>query len=348
MMEQRRECDVHYRRDPFTGYWSIVAAERDDRPYEFPPRPPRRSDQPCPFCHEQEGRTPPSMAQWSLPGSAFPWDVNVVPNKFPAVCPLPLEPPKGDTWSGADPPWGQSAPTEGMHEVIIESADHRVDWSEFSSDHLALILHAYRHRLRMAAEANLLKWGLVFKNVGPAAGASIEHAHSQLIALRQIPPLVTLRETRAARHWERTGRCLTCDWLEWELEQGDRVVEVGPELAVICPWFSRVAGECWIVPRQHTCHFMDVDGDTVASLSETLAQVIPHILCGEDRAYNMVLQTPPLNCPHPHAGHWTLQLLPRRVAVAGFEWASGCTINTVAPETAARAMHEAIGIRCGV
>ncbi len=337
----------HYRYDPFSDQWTIVAPEREGRPNEFAARAVRRNQSTCPFCLENEGQTPPSTAQWSLPDSPYAWDVRVVPNKFPAVCPVQLDKPHSNHASPF-PRWGEQREAEGVHEVIIESADHRVDWSEFSPAHLALVLQAYRHQLRMAAEAHQLRYGLVFKNVGPAAGASIEHAHSQLLALQEIPPWVTAREARCTQHLEATGRCLTCDWLEWELHEGERIVEANPEFVVVCPWFSRVAGECWIVPRQHTTHFTDSDSDTLASLAESLARWSSYWPCGQERSYNVILQTAPLMEAHAEASHWSIQVLPRRTAVAGFEWATGCTINTLAPETAADAMRSAHSETCRV
>ncbi len=338
MMERRLECGAEYRRDPFTGSWVVLAAGRDARPNEFSARPRERDDAACPFCHEHESVTPPATAQWSLPGSSFPWDVRVVPNKFPAVCPLPLEDSGGLLVDG-EPAWQRAEPVFGMHEVIIESPDHRVDWSEFTVEHLSLVFQAYRQRLQIAAEAHRLRYGLIFKNVGPEAGASIEHAHSQLMALREVPLHVEAREGRSLAHFDRTGCCLTCEWLAWELQQQARIVDVSDEFVTVCPWFSRVAGEFWLVPRRHACHFTDSTGDELVALAGSVLDGIRGMPGESARSYNVLLQTAPLDWSRPESSHWMLQVLPRRVAVAGFEWATGCTINTVAPETAAEAMR---------
>ena len=68
--------------------------------------------------------------------------------------------------------------------MIIESARHVDRMSALSVAELAEVLDAYRERLaHWRDERASFEYGLVFKNLGAAAGASLAHVHSQLIAL---------------------------------------------------------------------------------------------------------------------------------------------------------------------
>ena len=170
------------REDPLTGTSVIIAANRDDRPYEFEIAAPRRVQTTCPFCLGNEDETPPELARYENGRSngASAWSVRVVPNKYPAV--------RTEAGNFAENLTSCEAfPAFGKHEVIVESAEHKTCFAELSRHEARLACLAYRDRLRAASDTDGIKFAHVFKNTGPAAGASLEHVHTQLIALSAVP-----------------------------------------------------------------------------------------------------------------------------------------------------------------
>ena len=68
------------------------------------------------------------------------------------------------------------------------------------------------------------RYVLIFKNHGPAAGATLEHPHSQLIALPIVPTNVTAEIEGCREHFQNKERCIYCDIIRQESGDRARVV----------------------------------------------------------------------------------------------------------------------------
>jgi len=60
----------------------------------------------------------------------------------------------------------------------------------------------------------------------------------------------------------------------------------------------------------------------------------------ERPAYNFVIHTAPAQDGPIEHYHWHIEVIPRVVRVAGFEWSTGIYINPTAPEEAAGFLRE--------
>ena len=78
----------------------------------------------------------------------------------------------------------------GAHEVIIETPEHQLSLATMSQRAVEDVLWAYYFRLMDLKKDFRFKYVLIFKNEGEVAGSSLEHSHSQLIALPIIPKSV--------------------------------------------------------------------------------------------------------------------------------------------------------------
>ncbi|HEY8504146.1 MAG TPA: hypothetical protein VIL46_06155, partial [Gemmataceae bacterium] len=281
-----------FRQDPVTGRWVIIAPERADRPI-LEPRSvaPPSDDLFCPFCAGFEYETPGEVLAFRQPGSPPDqpgWRVRVVPNRYPAVRPADgVGPPRSPSPEGALPDAGEenpaagtppflfrSVPGCGAHEVIIESPEHETQLSRLPAAHVAEVLRAYRDRLRFHARDPGLAYGLVFKNSGAAAGASLEHLHSQLVALPFVPPAVREELDGAARYLAARGRCVFCEMLAAEREAGLRTVREWPRFAAFAPFASRFTYETWLLPRAHRPRFEDTPDEELPELADALRTVL--------------------------------------------------------------------------
>lgn len=312
----------------------IVAPERAHRPHAFERDPPPARRRPCPFCPGNEAETPPEL--FSLREHGAPdqpgWRVRIVPNKFPAV--LPDAAPA----AGREGFYGRRSGF-GAHEVIIEDADHGATLGDLPVERLAELLEVIRRRFLERAADPRFRYVCFFKNHGRAAGATVEHTHSQLVALPLVPPLVAAELAGARRRYRREGRCVFCELAERE-PAGPRLVLEVPGAVSLAPYAARAPYETWLVPRPHQSHFETArDFEPVAAALRATLRKLDRVL--HRPAYNLVLHTAPLQAPALAHYHWHLELIPRLTKLAGFEWGAGLYMNPVPPEEAARRLRDA-------
>ena len=325
-----------YRYDRLHNRWVIVGSQRAGRPHEFEEQVVRRSVDPCPFCAGNEHQTPDALAIY--PGAADNgWSVRVVPNKYPAVEPSPAA-----NGAAGNHELFASRPALGQHEVIIESPRHIASLSELTPDECTLVFSAYRDRLQVLQAAGQFRYVQIFKNVGAAAGASIEHSHSQLLALPHVPLHVADELENCRRYLQQQGQALLSALQQEELARGERIVAESPHLVAFCPWASRFPYEIWIVPRQQQPSFATVPSGEIGEVAALVQELIGCI----ERAlgpvgYNFLLHSQPFDTSRYDYYHWHIELFPRITKVAGFEWSTGVFINTTPPEIAADELRTA-------
>lgn len=329
------------RKDPVSGRWVIVASERRSRPSDFHVETDVRRGGFCPFCEGNEDKTPHQIASYpALKGEATnaQWAVRVVPNKFPALGIEGSLRKRGvgvyDMMNGV-----------GAHEVIIETPAHVTTPTALSDPHFGLVVRAYADRLLDLQRDRRFAYGLVFKNVGRQAGASLEHTHSQLIVTPVVPLQVATEMQCCKQFDDYRGRCLLCDIVMQEIEDGRRVVEQTDNFLVVAPYASRFPFEMWILPKTHSAHFTDMNAPMIAEFASVLRRALSSLEVSlQNPAYNYILHTSPFGVGEIGYYHWHVEIIPRLTRIAGFEWGTGFYINTVAPEEAADYLRKTIAV----
>jgi len=328
-----------FRKDPVVDRWVIISAQRSKRP-----QPPRVTStntvaEPCPFCIGNEWMTPPEISAVREPSTRADspgWRVRVVPNKYPAVIGT------GDLCSRISDLYTATNGV-GAHEVIIENPSHCINMWELNEGQFETVLRVYRER--MAELQKDIRWHhiLLFKNQGGAAGATVAHVHSQLIALPMVPREVNDEWRAVNAHYNRHQRCLYCELIEKELILQSRVIVENNRFLVCCPFAPRFPFETWILPRKHEPFFAKVSDTDLTQLACSLRETLCRLKAAVDHpSFNYVLHSAPLQEKQSEQYHWHLEILPRMTGVAGFEWGSGFYINTVAPEEAAQVLRGAM------
>jgi UDPglucose--hexose-1-phosphate uridylyltransferase len=263
------------------------------------------------------------------------WTLRVVPNKFPA---LRVE---GDLSRSGEGIYDRMNGV-GAHEVLIETPEHVVSTGELTEKQLEDTFWAFRDRINDLKRDRRLRYVIFFKNHGEAAGASLEHSHSQLIALPVIPKRAQEEIDGARRYYEFRERCVYCDIVAQEIDEGTRLIIETDHLIAVAPYAPRFPFETWIIPRKHHSHFEDAEIGTIQSLGSvmrTLMRKIEKVL--EHPAYNIMVHSAPIQEPPIHHYHWHIEIIPKLTRVAGFEWGTGFYINPTPPEESARYLREA-------
>lgn len=328
------------RKDPVIGRWVIVATDRAKRPTDFSrDHVVVRGGRFCPFCPGNESKTPPEVLAYRQSGAANTpgWNLRVIPNKFPA---LRVE---GELNRIGDGMYDRMTGI-GAHEVIIETPDHMQLLSDLPESRIADVFWAFRDRVLDLARDHRLRYIICFKNHGEAAGASLEHTHSQLIALPVVPKRALEELDGSKKYYDFKERCVYCDMIRQEEDDQKRIVVQTDHFIVFCPYASRFPFECCILPRQHSAHFEQTDGPTMQNFGWVVRALLRKLdKTLEHTPYNFMLHTAPVQeGPMPHY-HWHMELIPKLTRVAGFEWGTGFYINPTPPEEAAKFLRE-VGI----
>ncbi|WP_166824410.1 galactose-1-phosphate uridylyltransferase [Thalassoroseus pseudoceratinae] len=316
-----------WRCEPISGDMILFAPDRVRRPHA-------KSDQidwtlPAddPFAEGQEHQTPGEVFALREPGTAANtpgWLVRVVPNKFPALSP-------GSATSSPAGVEFASHPASGVHEVIIECPQRESHLTRRPIEQTRNVLLAYRTRMQSLRDEKSVRHAFVFKNHGRFAGASLLHAHSQLMGFPFVPPMV-LKGLDYAQ--QSTGDAFT-KLIQKELEDGLRVVRTSPQFVVFCPFASRFPYEMWLLPRRRSSHFEQTNNSDLFELADVLRDVLLRLeAVTGDAAYNFVLHSAPFGEEHPNY-RWQIRILPRITGLAGLELGGGTHVNLVLPEDAA-------------
>jgi len=326
------------RKDPIMGRWVIISTERGKRPSDLAVEIPKSRGGFCPLCPGNEDKTPPEVfalrsdnTQPDKPG----WTLRVVPNKFPALVN------EGELNKRGDGIYDLMNGF-GIHEVIIETPAHDATASTLTIEEFKNILLTYRQRMHAFKQDKRFHYISIFKNYGEVAGASLEHPHSQLIALPVVPkqPLEAL--AGAQTYFNYKERCIYCDIIRQELLSKVRVVAENGDFVAIEPFAPRFPFETWVLPLKHYSAFEETPLEKFSSLAELFSCVLKKINNALSfPPFNYMLHTSPLDRSDTEYDHWHFEIIPRLTKVAGFEWGSGFYINPTPPEDAARYLREA-------
>jgi UDPglucose--hexose-1-phosphate uridylyltransferase len=336
------------RRDPLTGTWTIYAPVRQGRPVDFTPAnssPPLQDAADCAFCPGREDRTPPEVWTAAAPDdveAGLAWTVRVVPNLYPAL----EADADGDGAVAVEAPGPYEACTGfGGHEVVIETPRHEEGLADLSPAHARLVVDAFAARLAHWRDDGRTAAVVLFRNQGSMSGASLAHAHTQLIALPRVPDAI-VREignlsTYADAH---QGRCLLCDMADSDAASGLTVYDDGVT-RVLSPWAATSPYLMRVVPYRCASTFSDAPAAELDSLALALtATARAYRDALGDPSFNLVVHTAPFAIERTGVlpFHWHVDLVPRFSCSAGFEVGTGMGINSTGPVAAAELLRSAI------
>lgn len=335
----------------------LVATARSMRPRKAEDpveRDTREHVETCPFCRGNEDKTPPEIARYPEQDE---WDMRIVENLYPVL---------GNDRQNPGLVFGlqQAIDGYGRHEVIVDHFRHGIAIHQMSVPHLKHLFEVYQRRSRELYEMDdRLRYILVFKNFGPAAGASMAHTHSQIIATPVIPQNVYDEVVNSRQYYEKHHRCIFCAMIDEALTfettiydresgkivrkigVGQYVIERGEHFIAIKPFASRYEWEVHILPLQHQADFLQASEEDFLDLAKVLKNTMSRLDAVIGGAqYNYFLHTQPRHegTDSSASYHWHLEICPRTSIPTGFELGSGLFVNTVSPEEAARQLRDVL------
>ncbi|MFQ6084951.1 MAG: DUF4921 family protein [Candidatus Bathyarchaeia archaeon] len=326
--------------------WTIIASERARRPTDFIVTRKKRTEKgPCPFCPGNERLTPQAVLAY-LPSRrgivrhrdsdgerATGWLIRAIPNLYPALLP-------SNKFEVKTHGLYTRGTATGYHEVLIESPNHDEHPGTARIDQLSLVIRGYIDRLKEFARSPVVRYVSIFRNHGREAGASLSHAHSQIIATPMVPAMIEAEVAAFRKYHKDRGRCIFCDIIRCEAK-GSRLIFENEHYIAFTPWASVCPFEFWLLPKGHmACMSELTDSRDIRSLAYSLRKCFGGL--------RRLLNDPPY-CSGFHIApveeesyHWHLEVYPKLSQLGGFEKSTGMFINTMSPEDAAQSLREAV------
>ena len=297
------------RKDYIQEKFVIISPKRGKRPHDtITPKEyyKKKLDPSCIFCPQNINNVPSLY----LKGKKNNWNIKVIANKFPAVS---LD----------------NKNAYGQQEVVIETSDHTKELEDLSVNNITELLEAYSQRTKVISKNKNIEYILIFKNDGGIAGASLQHAHSQIFATKFLPPHLLDKSQRQQEYKLRTGKCVYCDVISKE-SNSSRLVYKDKYVIAFTPYASTFNYEIWIMPIRHLDNITELNKKEKYSWSKILKHILKKI--GElDLPYNYYFH----QVINDEDQHLYMKIVPRGSVWAGVEIGSGLIINPIAPRNAA-------------
>ncbi len=345
----KRDESPEFRKDLVSGDWilvasgrrkrpmltkkSVVAAKKDDGKENCPFEDPQKAGNPAPLLwHPRPGKRDSANLE-----DLSSWFIQVIPNKFPLFfhqksCPEMRK--KGDAEF--------RLPAVGYHEVII-TRDHNKTLDKMTLEEVDLVLKTYQERHLTLLKDPCVKYVLILHNQGEAAGASVPHPHSQIMALTIIDPDISSSLSGSWNYYKVYRKCVHCTMLEHELKEKVRIVKKNKHFVTVVPFAPRVSYETRIYPLVHSSKFQEITDEQRKALAESLKDALTRINKAMDNPdYNFFIHTAPVDDGDSDHYHWHLEILPRGFKWAGLELGMGIEVVAVPPEEAAMNLRKQI------
>ncbi|MBW2984566.1 DUF4921 family protein, partial [Candidatus Woesearchaeota archaeon] len=197
---------------------------------------------------------------------------------------------------------------------------------DLPKERIKQVFGVYRQRIDELSKSDNIKYVIIFKNHGRAAGTSLIHSHTQLAAIGIVPETIK-EKVKAVKKYE---HCPYCDIINIEKDSFRRCFE-NETMAAFTPYASRFNFEIWVFPKRHVKGLNEFEDKELDDLAEIMQKILMR-LKELNVSYNYYLQYAPAD----EDLHFHIELCPRIAAWAGFEFSSGAIINSVMPEDAAK------------
>jgi len=337
------------RKDFLLNRWVVIATERARRPTDFAKeRTQQTQTNSCPMCPGNENMTPPAVLLYLKSNDKIVkdkdtfslrhknWLIRTIPNLYPAFGP-PKEQADEECIMKADN-FGYAV---GHHEVIVESPKHDEHPSDAELPQLVHVVDGYIDRLQELSQKHYVRYVSIFRNHGQEAGASLSHAHSQIIAMPFVPTTVAQEIEASLVYRNQRDKCAFCDLLEQEAKS-QRLITEDENFTVLAPYASVNPMEFWIIPKNHAPNPLNLTNPEKEALAKTLKTTLKALKdLVNDPPYNYGIHLSIDKKAKEHY-HWHLEVYPHLAIWAGFEKNTGVYINTIPPEVAAAELKKAI------
>lgn len=253
----------HRRFNALTGDWILVSPHRTKRPWQGKQEAASAAQRPsydpkCYLCPGNERAGGEKNPQYE---TTFVFD-----NDFAAILKE-----KGAPASDGHPLF-KSEQVSGTCRVICFSPRHDLTLPQMSLEAIGSVIDLWGDQVTELGTK--YRWVQVFENKGDIMGCSNPHPHGQIWASDFLPNEPAKEDQQQRAHSEQNGSPLLLDYLEREVQDGERVVVQNEHWVGLVPYWATWPYEMLLLPRQHVLRLPDLKPEQRTSLAEALKRLL--------------------------------------------------------------------------
>ena len=166
-----------------------------------------------------------------------------------------------------------SAPARGLCKVLCFHPDHSLTLARMTRPEIRVVIDAWASEYEDIAALNWIRYIQIFENRGALMGASNPHPHCQIWSTDYVPDEPAAETVAQREHFDRTGRCLLCEYLAAESAERTRVIFENDHFAALVPWWAVWPFEVLIVSRAHRAALPQFTTDERDALADALKRM---------------------------------------------------------------------------
>ncbi len=228
---------------PLIKDWVMIASHRQNRP--------QMPKDYCPFC-PGSGKVPDQF-------EVYEYD-----NDFPA---LSQNPPVPDDVAND---FFKVKEAYGKCEVILYSPNHTITLPELPTDHIKKLVDLWIERFNVISTDENIKYVFIFENRGDVVGVTMPHPHGQIYGYSIVPKKLELELESSKEFYEKNDKCIFCEMLDQETNDGRRIIFESEHFTVFLPFFCEYPYGVYIMSKRHIGNIAQFTEEEKADFAEVL------------------------------------------------------------------------------
>jgi UDPglucose--hexose-1-phosphate uridylyltransferase len=254
----------HRRKNLLSGEWILVSPHRTQRPWQGLVDDPDQESMPeydpdcylCPGNERAAGERNPDYSGGFVFNNDFPAlsrNAEIVPEPSPLFV---------------------SQAESGICRVACFSEKHHLRLASMDDDGVTQSLNLLFDQFRELDLRPDVAYVQIFENRGQMMGCSNPHPHGQIWATGSIPVEAAKELRTQSEYFALHNRPLLLDYLQAELEAGDRLVFSNQHAVSMVPYWACWPYETLLMPRRHVTEPGEMSPQEVAGLAQALRQTL--------------------------------------------------------------------------